>query len=84
MLMLTAFPSQNIDGIFLYFRGKEYEESTGAFMQMGKTLFQASSTFGQTVCFKLPSNLRKGTYSAQIIVYVDGRKEQSKDFKFEY
>lgn len=84
LLTLTAFPSQNIDGIFLYFRGKEYEESTGAFMQMvGKTLFQASPTFGQSVQFEIPSKLRKGTYSAQIIVYVDGRRE-TQDFKFEY
>ena len=83
MLMLTAFPSQTIEGIYLSLHGKEYEEKTGAFRDMGKELFIYSSTFGQTVCFELPSKLRKGTYSAQIIIYVDGRKE-TQDFKFEY
>ncbi len=82
--MLTAYPSQAIEGIYLYLHGDKYEESTGAFMSMpGKTLFQASPTFGQSVQFKLPSKLKKGTYSAQIVVYVDGR-EETQDFKFEY
>ena len=84
MLMLTAYPSQAIEGIYLYLHGDKYEESTGAFMSMpGKTLFQAPPTFGQSVQFKLPSKLKKGTYSAQIVVYVDGR-EETQDFKFEY
>lgn len=84
MLVLTAYPSQTIEGIYLYLHGNKYEERTGAFMVMpGKTLFQASPTFGQTVYFRLPSNLGKRTYSAQIIVYVDGREEKQ-DFKFDY
>ncbi len=86
MLTLTAYPAQAIDrdGIYLYFHGDKYKESTGAFMVMpGKTLFEASPMFGQTVRFKLPSKFTKGTYSAQIVVYVDGR-EETQDFKFEY
>ena len=83
MLMLTAFPSQAIEGIYLNLHGDKYKESTGAFLRGGKTLFQHSPTFGLGVRFELPSNLSKGTYNAQIIVYVDGR-EETQDFKFEY
>ncbi|GAF69445.1 unnamed protein product, partial [marine sediment metagenome] len=84
ILTLTAYPAQTIEGIYVYLHGNTYEESTGAFKNMpGKTLFQASPTFGQSVMFQLPSKFSKGTYSAQIIVYVDGRKE-TQDFKFRY
>lgn len=82
-LTLTAYPSQTIEGIFLYLRGEKYEETTGAFMHMGKELFQHSPMFGTSVNFEIPGVLKKGTYSAQIIVYVDGR-EETQDFKFKY
>ena len=83
MLMLTAYPSQAIEGIYLNLHGDKFKESTVAFIRGGETLFQHSPTFGLGVRFELPSNLSKGTYSAQIIVYVDGRKE-TQDFKFKY
>lgn len=79
-LGLTAFPSQKVEAIKLKLHGNIYDSSSEN-MFVGKD--PVFHTLGQYIYFELPSNFKKGNYTATIFVYVEGR-EETKEIKFTY
>ena len=79
-LGITAFPSQTVESIKLELHGDTYASDLNSVDVGTDPVFQ---TWERYIYFELPTKFKKGTCTATIAIYVEGRKE-TKEIKLVY